>query len=123
MHSLEDYVIKHSSCVMPKCIYVENGIDINCDECQKRMIAEHDAIIRTDERKKAEQDFQNSDYWNDYLSKVITDVKADAFKEFIESYIAFYKAPSEESCLKKDVDECDGICIECFKKWYKEHKK
>lgn len=30
----------------------------------------------------AERDFQNSDYWNDYLAKVIKDAKADAIDEF-----------------------------------------
>lgn len=29
--------------------------------------------VRADERTKAEQDFQNSDYWNDYLAKMLSD--------------------------------------------------
>lgn len=84
MDSLEEYVVNHSSCGMPRCEYVENGIDISCDECQKRMIAEHDAKIRAEERKKAEIDFQNSDYWNDYLGKVIADARADERREISE---------------------------------------
>lgn len=81
MDSLEEYVINHSSCVMPRCEYAENGIDIDCDECQKRMIAEHDAKIRADERAKAERDFQNSDYWNEYLEKVLADERNKAIED------------------------------------------
>lgn len=55
MDSLEEYVINHSSCGMTKCEYVENDIDITCDECQKRMIEEHDAKIRADEQAFVEK--------------------------------------------------------------------
>ena len=34
-------------------------------------------------REDAERDFQNSDYWNDYLAQVIKDTKADAIEEFV----------------------------------------
>lgn len=98
MHSLEDYVINHSSCVMPRCIYVENNIEINCDECQKRMIAEHDAIIRENERKKAEKDFQNSNYWNDYLAKILADERKKCIREFV------YRLCSE-ICFGYKIDE------------------
>ncbi len=30
----------------------------------------------------AEREFQNSDYWNDYLAKVIADAKAEMIDEF-----------------------------------------
>ena len=40
--------------------------------------------VRKDERKKAEQDFQNSDYWNDYLAKVIADERTNILKEICE---------------------------------------
>lgn len=39
---------------------------------------------RADERAKAERDFQNSDYWNDYLSKVIDDARKDERSKIIE---------------------------------------
>lgn len=35
-------------------------------------------------RADAERDFQNSDYWNDYLAKVIADAKADAIDEWLK---------------------------------------
>lgn len=34
-------------------------------------------------RADAERDFQNSDYWNDYLAKVISDARADAIDEYM----------------------------------------
>lgn len=52
MDSLEEYVINRSSCGIPRCEYVEHGVEIDCDECKKRMLAEHDAIVRADERVK-----------------------------------------------------------------------
>lgn len=48
MDRLSEYVINHSSCYMPRCEYVENGIEIDCDKCQEIMIAEHDKQIRAD---------------------------------------------------------------------------
>lgn len=48
MDKLEKYVINHSSCGMPRCEYVENGTDIDCDDCQRIMLAEHDAKVRAD---------------------------------------------------------------------------
>ena len=36
-------------------------------------------------RAEAERDFQNSDYWNDYLAKVIADAKAEAIEEFVRA--------------------------------------
>lgn len=48
MDRLSEYVIKHSSCSMPRCEYVENGIEIDCDKCQKLMIKEHDRKIRAE---------------------------------------------------------------------------
>lgn len=35
-------------------------------------------------RQDAERDFQNSDYWNDYLQKIISDAKAEWIEEFRE---------------------------------------
>ena len=34
-------------------------------------------------RADAEREFQNSDYWNDYLAKVIADAKAEVIEEVI----------------------------------------
>lgn len=43
--------------------------------------------------------------------------RADAFKEFVDSYREFCMTPhDEETCLKSD-EECDGMCIDCFAKW------
>lgn len=52
MDRLSEYVIKHSSCTMPRCEYVENDIEIDCDRCQEIMIREHDKQIRADEKTK-----------------------------------------------------------------------
>lgn len=62
----------------------------------------------------AEREFQESDAWNDYLAKVIADARADAFNEFVELYREFINAPCDEACFKNEIDECDGICIDCF---------
>lgn len=48
MDRLSEYVVKHSTCGMPRCEYVENGIEIDCDRCQEIMIAEHDEQVRAD---------------------------------------------------------------------------
>lgn len=48
MDRLTEYVINHSSCYMPRCEYVENDIEIDCDRCQEIMIEEHDAKVRLD---------------------------------------------------------------------------
>lgn len=45
MDRLSKYVIKHSSCCMPRCEYVENDIEMDCDRCQKIMLEEHDKQI------------------------------------------------------------------------------
>lgn len=47
-----------------------------CNKCEVE--------VRADERKNAERDFQNSDYWNDYLTKVINDAKKDERSKIIE---------------------------------------
>lgn len=47
-------------------------------------LEEHDAEVRAEERKKAEQDFQNGEYWNDYLANVIADARADEKAKVIE---------------------------------------
>lgn len=59
--------------------------------------------IRADERKKAERDFQNSDYWNEYLEQLIANVRADeqAFvekrcKELGIDYIQIYTCNSAD---------------------------
>ena len=54
----------------------------NLYEFTESELSAHDEQIRADERKKAEQDFQNSDYWNEYLEKVIADARADAIDEY-----------------------------------------
>ena len=46
MDKLENYVINHSTCGVPRCEYVENETDIDCNECQKIMLAEHDSKVR-----------------------------------------------------------------------------
>lgn len=48
MSRLKDYVIHHSSCSMPRCEYVENGIEIDCDTCQEKMLEKHDAKVRAE---------------------------------------------------------------------------
>ena len=48
MDKLEKYVVNHSTCGMPRCEYVENDIEIDCDKCQEIMLAEHDAKVRAD---------------------------------------------------------------------------
>lgn len=53
--------------------------------------------------------------------EVRADERAKAFKEFVDLYREFCKAPSDESCLKEDI-ECEGMCIDCFEKWFKEKK-
>ncbi len=35
-------------------------------------------------KAEAEREFQNSDYWNDYLAKVIADAKADGYNQALE---------------------------------------
>lgn len=50
-------------------------------------LEKHDEEIRADERKKAEQDFQNSDYWNDYLAKVIADARAEEREKVLDEVI------------------------------------
>lgn len=52
-----------------------------CDKC--------DYFISVEEayqqgRADAEKEFQNSDYWNDYIAKVIADTKTDAIDEIME---------------------------------------
>ena len=67
MDKLEKYVINHSSCGMPRCEYVENGTDIDCDDCQRIMLAEHDAKVRAEaidefSRKLVQWKPQNEEY-------------------------------------------------------------
>lgn len=59
-----------------------NWTDEPTTEFTDSELEEHDAEVRSDERKKAELDFQNGEYWNDYLEKVIADAKADAINEY-----------------------------------------
>lgn len=56
-------------------------------------IKEYIKQARASERADAERDFQNSDYWNDYLAKIIADAKADAIEE----------------CIKTLTDYCGGM--------------
>lgn len=61
-----------------------NWTDEPTTEFTDSELEEHDAEVRAEERKKAEQDFQNSDYWNEYLEKVIADARADERREISE---------------------------------------
>lgn len=89
------------------------GIKDNCYEVAKNLLKEHDKQIRAD----AERDFQNSDYWNDYLAKVIADAKADAIEEcflkieerFNDDTTVSFDLPIEE-ILGEDVD-VDDFCM------------
>lgn len=71
MDFLEEYVIKHSSCAMPRCGYAKNGIDIDCDECQKRMLMKHDAKVRADAIEECISTLKNNDckdMWSDEIT-------------------------------------------------------
>lgn len=118
------YILQSGQC--PSYFTNKCKNDGACGRCENeamdRLIAEYDAQIRVDERTKAEIDFQNSDYWNDYLAKVLADERAKAFKEFVDLYREFCNAPSDESCLKEDI-ECEGMCIDCFEKWLQQRSR
>lgn len=45
-------------------------------------------------RADAERDFQNSDYWNDYLAEVIADAKNDAIEDFVELLFCDLRLPN-----------------------------
>lgn len=60
--------------------------------------------IRADERAKAEQDFQNSDYWNDYLSKVLADERASVVEKLMP--------------LAKCEKGCNSIAEQCYQCMY-----
>lgn len=47
------------------------------------------------------------------------EIRAEAFGEFVLKYKEFQNVPFDVSC---DDTECDGDCINCFEKWYKEQK-
>ena len=51
----------------------EKGLEI-CDKCDYFITVEE---AYKNGRADAERDFQNSDYWNDYLAQVIKNAKAD----------------------------------------------
>lgn len=60
-----------------------------------------DCLIHIEDiRADAERDFQNSDYWNDYLAKVIADTKADVIDECIEK---LYEVTPQTSDQKLDM--------------------
>lgn len=69
------------SCNMPE---EENNVGKCCRECAEKQLEDYEEKIRADERKKAEQEFQNSDYWNDYLAKVLADEREKSVKDFAE---------------------------------------
>lgn len=52
---------------MPRCKYVENNIEIECDKCQEIMLAEHDKQIRAD----AIKDFANRLLNNEVIDKSV----------------------------------------------------
>jgi len=53
----------------------------------------------------------------DLIDNVKSKARADAFKEFVNLYREFCIASPDESCLKEDDMQCDGMCIDCFAKW------
>ena len=80
MDKLEKYVINHSSCGMPRCEYVENGADIDCDECQKRMIAEHDAKVRAEERAEIQSELMAEIAMLNETKMTMEDLKCFAYR-------------------------------------------
>lgn len=50
-------------------------------------------------RADAERDFQNSDYWNDYLAKVINDAKADAIDKVVEYLKAQFRMQNNPNSI------------------------
>lgn len=54
-----------------------------CEEAQTYCSVAEDRYQQG--KADAERDFQNSDYWNDYLAKVISDAKADAIDEMVNA--------------------------------------
>ena len=67
------YDDKENVCVHGSPIF----IDDTCTDYQDNEFVKQ---IRTDD----ERDFQNSEYWNDFLAKVIADAKADVIDKCIE---------------------------------------
>lgn len=63
-----------------------NG-DYDCEECleaTRRAFTNFENLVRADERRRVEEDFQNSDYWNDYLAKVLADERAKVLDKIID---------------------------------------
>lgn len=53
-------------------------------------------------RSDAERDFQNSDYWNDYLANIIADTKADAIEEMfskIDKLTVYYAGDKDGNAI------------------------
>lgn len=67
-----------------------NNIDVECKRCRVNkycgtlITCEQTKEVYQQARADAERDFQNSDYWNDYLAKVIVDERAKINDELSE---------------------------------------
>lgn len=57
----------------------------NCGVLLNALLDEYDKHIRAD----AEREFQNSDYWNDYIAKVIADTRTDERVRVIDELQSF----------------------------------
>ena len=55
-------------------------------------------------RADAERDFQNSDYWNDYLAKVIADARADEREKVINEFL-------KELFVSDNYKDWHSICV------------
>lgn len=69
-----------------------------CLEATRKAFTNFENLVRTDERRRVEEDFQNSDYWNDYLAKVIAEARADErtktldeCKKIVDSVLKYYQ--------------------------------
>lgn len=96
------------------CDCGQGNCSSSCDKCEdilNYLLDRYDAKVRADERKKAERDFQNSDYWNDYLEKVIADARADERAEMLMPYDVESIDDLIENVRAKVLDE--------FANWYR----
>ena len=113
------YILQSGQCpsyFTNKC--KDDGACGRCEnEAMDRLIAEYDAQIRVDERTKAERDFQNGDYWNEYLAKVLEDERAKVLDDFEQFYISYNEIKCE-NCN----DDSEYACFKCMMKKFKEQK-
>lgn len=85
---------EHHKCLLkPTQSNIINAINKGIEDAKKPQLIKPlwfetwEKEIRADERAKAERDFQNSDYWNDYLAKVIADARADEREEAAVDFV------------------------------------